>query len=297
MDRTEWLQARRTGIGGSDVGAICGVSKFKTALEVYQEKTGELEPEDLSDNPAVYWGTELEDKVAEEYAKRTGLKVRRSNRILTHKQFPFMLANIDRDVVGLPKGLECKTSGIVAGWGEEGTDQVPEEYLLQCTHYLDVMDYEEWDLAVLILPVRAFKIYTIKRDDELIGTMRAIEAEFWERVESKNPPLPDFGHETTRDLLKRLYPGTNGEAVNLPEELMPWVTIYRDAKEMKKRQQAVIDECKNRIQAAMGDAAIGLFPDGTAWTRKLVKRKAYEVAEKSYIDLRFTTKTPKALEK
>lgn len=134
----EWLALRKTGIGGSDAPVVCGMSPWKSALELYLEKRGEAEPEDLSDNDAVRFGTLLEDVIADEYVRRTGRKVRRVNRQLRAKDHPFMVANLDRDVVGQPRILECKTAGIHAKdeWGEQGTDEVPEYYLLQCTHYL-----------------------------------------------------------------------------------------------------------------------------------------------------------------
>lgn len=294
VDRSEWLEVRRSGIGGSDAGAICGVSPFKTALDVYLDKTGELEPVDISDNPAVYWGVELEDKVAAEYAKRTGNQVRRVNTVKRSKEHAFMLANIDRDVVGQKRGLECKTTAMLRGWGPAGSDEVPDEYLMQCMHYMSVLSYEAWDLAVFILPTRDFRIYTIPRDDHLIAYMVQIETDFWAAVQRREPPLPDFAHAKTADLLKRMYPGTNGQTVPLPADINHWHAVRLAAKETIKAQEAVVNEAENRIRAAMGECAIGLLPDGSAYVRKETKRAAFAVEATSFMALRHTKTAPKS---
>ena len=89
----EWLNARKKGIGGSDASVILGFNPWKTPFELYIEKTsGEIRE---VDNEAVYWGNVLEDIVAEEFTKRTGKKVRRRNQIFKHKEYDWMIANID----------------------------------------------------------------------------------------------------------------------------------------------------------------------------------------------------------
>ncbi|RXJ70761.1 hypothetical protein CS022_22280 [Veronia nyctiphanis] len=112
---------RRLGIGGSDVAAILGLSPYRTAYEVWEEKTGRSEPDDLSDNDRVHFGNELEDVVAREYARRTGQKVQKRNHPFVHKTQPWLRANIDRHIVGADKGLECKTADKWAArdmWGK-----------------------------------------------------------------------------------------------------------------------------------------------------------------------------------
>ena len=109
MLTTEQLEARKAGIGGSDAAAIMGLSPWKTATEVYLEKRGEIAPENIDDKEVVIFGNLLEDVVAGEYARRNNVKVERRNDMFKHAKHPFMLANIDRKVVGVKKGLECKT--------------------------------------------------------------------------------------------------------------------------------------------------------------------------------------------
>lgn len=98
MPHEEWLRYRKKGIGGSDAGAICGVNKYRSAVSVFLDKTTEQTSE--FDNEAMRQGRDLEQYVAERFCEETGKKVRRANAIFSHSELPFMLANVDRLVVG-----------------------------------------------------------------------------------------------------------------------------------------------------------------------------------------------------
>ena len=91
MTRDQWLEARRHGIGGSDAGAILGKNKWKSPLDVYQDKKGSSV--EIPDNEAMYWGRNLEDLDAKEYEIRSGNKIRRNNRIVKHPDHDFIIAN------------------------------------------------------------------------------------------------------------------------------------------------------------------------------------------------------------
>jgi putative phage-type endonuclease len=128
MSREDWLRERRRGIGGSEAAAILGLSPWATPLDVYLDKIGE--GEDVEETEAMYFGTILEGVVADEFSRRTGLKVRRRNALLTHPDYPWMIANIDRMVVGGGL-LECKTCNAFNPWN----GVVPEHYQIQVQHY------------------------------------------------------------------------------------------------------------------------------------------------------------------
>ena len=113
MSRNDWLKQRRKGIGGSDAAKVLGISKWGGPLSVYMEKKGLYTPDEPGE--AAYWGTVLEDVVAREFEKQSGLKVRRENKIFQHAEYPWMLANVDRRIVGANKGLECKTTSNFMG--------------------------------------------------------------------------------------------------------------------------------------------------------------------------------------
>ena len=105
MSHEEWLRMRKTGIGGSDAGAICGLNPYVSAMEVFQDKTTEGVKE--VDNESMRQGRDLEDYVARRFMEETGLKVRRSNVMYRSQENPFMIADVDRLVVGQDAGLEC----------------------------------------------------------------------------------------------------------------------------------------------------------------------------------------------
>ncbi len=179
ITRQEWLDARRKGIGGSDVAKICGISRWGTPLSVYMDKRGELlSSEDDGGSEAMYWGTLLEDVVAKEFQRRMEIPVRRRNAIFRADDAPYMLANIDREVVGENKGLEIKTTNAFQGGDWEG-DSVPDQYYLQVQHYIEVMGWHSCWIAVLV-GGQKFSCKEILRDSDTIGWMVETERRFWE---------------------------------------------------------------------------------------------------------------------
>lgn len=188
--REDWLQQRRTGVGGSDVAAILGLSKYKTPLQVYQEKRGEIAPQ--ADNDAMRWGRYLEPVVRQAYADETGREVRVLDELVRHPLYEHMIANLDGFVIpeaGTRRVFEAKTARTADGWGEPGSDQIPQQYLLQVQHYLAVTGFAVADVAVLI-GGSDFRIYEVPEDVELHEMLFDAEAEFWGRVQRASPPEP-----------------------------------------------------------------------------------------------------------
>ena len=297
----EQLEFRMSGIGGSDSAAVIGVSPYTSARALYHEKVGDIEPDDLSDNDAVHFGNVLEDIVAQEYMRRTGRKVRRKNASLRHPDLPFIIGHIDRDVVGLPRALECKTSDAMAfnfgDWGPEGTDEVPEHYFTQAQHYMGLLPkVDVFDLAVLVGGNR-FRLYHIHRDDTFIRDLFDADAAFWrDHVEKKTPPPIDPDHSKTLKLLADLYPGTTGEVIQLDEAAAHWKAVMDEAKGKVKLYEGVANGAKAHLLDLIGDGSVGLLPDGTGYTRKFVERKAYTCEATKYLDFRFS-KSPKGVQK
>lgn len=291
----EVLEARKKGIGGSDEAVLLGLSPWKTPLELYYEKRGEWEPEDLSDNELIHFGNVLEDVVAQEYARRNNVKVERRNNMLASKEHPFLLANIDRKVVGSKRGLECKTAGsfMRKEWGESGSDEIPDYYRVQCEHYMIVTGYTEWDLAVLI-GGNEYRDFHIQQDKELSEMMIEQAAKFWEKVQKGIAPEVDFNHKGTLDLIKKMHPGTNGETIELPAELLHWHETMTQAQDLVKTYTNVVDGCKARILSALGDNACGTFTDaGYQYKRSLTKRKETVMPATEFIVMRGSKYTPK----
>ena len=189
MERAAWLKLRRQGIGGSDAAAILGLNPYKSPLAVYADKRGLSD--DAPDTETLRQGRDFEAYVADRFAEETGKRVRRCNQILQHPDHPWMLANVDRLVVGERAGVECKCVGIGNKVDFEG-GAVPPTFYWQCMHYLAVTGLDRWYLAVLPLGrwVSPY-IFEIERDEERIGELTAREEAFWrDHVLAGVPPLP-----------------------------------------------------------------------------------------------------------
>ena len=262
LGREEWLQVRKGGIGSSDAAAAVGLCPYRSPLELWMEKTGRspgYQPAAVDD--PTYWGTQLEPLVASAYAERTGRKVRKVNAVLQHPTFSFMLANIDREVVGSPdvQILECKTAGEFGSrlW----RDGVPEHVQLQVQHQLAVTGKAAADVAVLLCGQK-LEIHRIDRDDEVIARLVVLEAEFWEHVLQDTPPKVD-GSESAARALRTLYPG-GATTVDFSEdlELCGHFVELMALRSALDAQEARAELLKQSLQEAMGDASRAIFSGG-----------------------------------
>lgn len=261
MITEEQLKERESGIGSSDSGAVLGVNPYRTPVDVYLEKTGQVESPDLSDNAAVYFGNVLEETVANEYARRTGTSVRRRTKTFRHSDYPWMIAHPDRTVDGYKTILECKTAGqyVSDKFGPDGTDQVPDEYLIQVTHQMIVMGYPKADLAVLI-GGRDYRIYHIDYDPELADLVIEREREFWQdHVEQGLPPDPQSG----RDLVS-LYPSDSGNAELASADAEQAYSNLLNVRNQKKELEQRESELKQQLQSEMRDASALVNEQGQA---------------------------------
>lgn len=253
MDREEWLEIRRQGIGGSDAAAVVGLDRYRSPFEVYAEKVGLIQEE--QDNEAMRQGRDLEDYVASRFTENTGKKVRRRNAILKHRSYHWMIANIDRWVVGENAGLECKTTSVL-NRHKFSQGEFPPNYYVQCMHYMAVTGAERWYLAVLVLN-RSFHVFTIERDEAEINALIEAEKSFWERhVLERVPPVPD-GSESTAEIIKQLFPEARerDEAALFGKEgvIEQYLELDNQIRELEQKR----DSLKQSLQLAMGDAEIG----------------------------------------
>ncbi|WP_176114818.1 YqaJ viral recombinase family protein [Burkholderia cepacia] len=266
LSREDWLAVRRTGIGGSDAAAAVGLHPYMSPLELWLDKTGRADglpgPDPNDTSSPTYWGTLLEPIVAASYTKQTGNRVRRVNAVLRHPTIPFMLANLDREIVGVPdvQILECKTAGeFGARLWREG---VPEYVQIQVQHQLAVTGKSAAHVAVLLCG-QALEVHRIERDEALIERLVELEARFWRFVESDTPPPAD-GSESADRALRHLYPG-NGETIDFSGDRhlsSVFVDLVAVRAEIETRQQLEA-QFKQAIQEAMGDATRALFETGS----------------------------------
>lgn len=202
LSHEDWLNLRTQGIGGSDAGAICRVNPYKSAADVFLDKTSQALT-NQTDSEAMRQGRDLEEYVAQRFMEATGYKVKRSGYLYQSEKHSFMLANIDRLIVGEKAGLECKTCSAYSG-DQWSNGKIPESYQIQCQHYMAVMDWDFMYIACIILG-KGFLYQRIERDESLIRGLTAIEQDFWENhVLTGKMPEPD-GSKAYDDILNRYF--------------------------------------------------------------------------------------------
>lgn len=246
----KWLSVRNTGIGGSDAGTILGMNPYKSLYQLWMEKTGQAEAPDLSGNQFVYWGIKNEANIAEWFAETTGKKVERCGtlRSISH---PFMLANVDRLVIGENAGLEIKTAGVsqYKAWQD---DNVPDSYYCQCLHYMAVTGADAWYIAVLLGGNEAIW-KKIDRNEEDINTLIDCEREFWNMVMYQTPP-PIDGSVSCAEALREKYKDGEDVEVNLYDSFDKMIEEITQDMETIDKLKENIQLRKNMIMEAMGPA-------------------------------------------
>lgn len=281
LSRDDWLSVRRNGIGGSDAAAAVGVSPYMSPLELWLIKTGrdatlsKPDAEDTTD--PVYWGTLLEPIVAAAYTKQTGKRVRRVNAVLQHPTIPFMLANLDREIMSDRdvQILECKTAGEFGAraWREG----VPEYVQIQVQHQLAVTGKRAADVAVLLCGQK-LEVHRIERDDELIARLIPLEAAFWRFVEMDTPPPAD-GSESSDRALRCLYPTSTGTVDFSDDRTLSSVFADLVAVRADIELRAEIEaRLKQQIQQVMGTAERAVFETGSVSFKRSRDGSSFDLA-------------------
>lgn len=256
----EWLAFRRTGIGGSDASTIVGLNPYSSLYYLYNDKLGLLPPKD--DTEAMRQGRDLEQYVAERWMEATGKRCRRNNFMWRSAEHPFMLADIDREVVGENAGLECKTTSVFNRADLEN-GEIPLTYYVQCQHYIAVMGFDAMYLAVLVLN-RGFYHFRIEREESEITALVEAEQAFWEEhIVPQEPPELD-GSEATLTALKQRYPEDDGGAVAyLSRQSCADLTKLADLEDAAKDIRQAQAEAKARILAELQNCSFG---ESENWT-------------------------------
>lgn len=310
MARDDWLQERSKGIGGSDVATVLGLNPYKTPLSLWEEKTGKTKGSPAGE--AAYWGTTLEDVVAKEFSKRTGMKIQRVNFLLSTGEDGWMRGNIDRAIVNeqIAKtvrvnkpakaaeagrllstniGLECKTANsfMVDQWGDSQeaeilngkvvTDhKIPLYYETQIQWYMAITGIETFYVAVLI-GGQDFRMYEVKRDEDVINAIVSRCRDFWENNVLKNvPPAP-----INVDDIKKLYAKDSGEMTEATNEEATDIGELRNLKEQIKALKEQEEAVASRLIMAIGEKT-GLTLDG----KKAVTYKAMSTTRFSSTDFK-----------
>lgn len=281
MLSSEQIKKRINYIGGSDAACLLGLSRWKTPLALWAEKTKQILPEDISGKMQVRLGNKMEDTIAELFTEETGLKVRRVNETIYHREYPFLAANIDRKIVGEDYILECKhTSERRANEWNEG---VPIEYLIQCYHYLAVTDCKKAYLACLI-GNQELKIKEIDRDEKILSDLIVKEVYFWrEFIEKKIMPGVVDNDDS---VLYRLFPhAEQGQIIQLGDDVNAKCEMIESLNQDKFTVEKQIDKLKNELKALIKENETGdTGRYQIRWSN--VKKEAYTVAASEYRQFR-----------
>ncbi len=252
LTHEEWLAERRKSIGGSDAAAIVGMNPYVTPYMLWADKTGRLP--DKPDNEAMRQGRDLEQYVADRFTEATGRRVRRHTAMFHNPAYPFAHANIDRAVVGEPAGLECKTTSVM-NLKKFKNGEYPENYYVQCVHYLAVTGWKRWYLAVVILN-QGFKWFTIERDQAEIDALMQAEKDFWNAYVAPDTPPPVDGRLPTSSALESVFPGTGVDDAK-PIFREDVLQNYLNLKEQIAALQQEKERCEQIFKQDLGDDISG----------------------------------------
>jgi len=274
LPREDWLALRRAGIGGSDIGALLGMSKYTSPYELYLDKRGELPEIPRSEflERAATWGHLHEPLIAQRFAELHDLRTRRVG-LIQHESEPWMLANLDRQVAGCPDGpcaLEIKNRSAwkAADWGPTGDPEgVPDTEALQTHWYMAVTGYRHMHVGVLING-NDDRYYRVGADEQIAQDVIAMARGFWRRVQDGTPPPVD-GSQAVTDLLATLWPAQAGtEKIISPAEVAPLLAererLATEARALAERSA----EVGNRLAELLGESEAAVWDGEVLYTRK-----------------------------
>jgi putative phage-type endonuclease len=248
-DRTKY-------IGGSDIGAILGLSRFRSPLDVWMEKTGKevKHPDSLP----LRFGSFAESFIAKEYSRSTGFELMHDESIFVHPKHPMCCAHIDRLVMGdglknaPTKILECKSANpfTSSDWGDIGSDEVPLPYLCQVAWYQAITGIEQADIAVLF-GNSDFRIYEITRNKELEDLITEKVLHFWNEHVLKDLPPPPQSEADCQNLFSKGNSTKRIEAINETFELTKRLNLLNNEIEVREEE---ISSIKQTIMNQMQEA-------------------------------------------
>lgn len=281
--KDEWI-ARRD-LGASDAAVVVGESQYKTPYVLWAEMTG-LAPRDFVENEKMEWGNILEPVIAEQFSRKTGLRLRDLGRttLCRSKENPFMTATLDRLILhdgGDPEILEIKAVG--AHMAEQWETEAPLMYQIQVQQQLYVTGLKKARIAALI-GGQQLRWVNVERSEEFIEALVEAAGAFWNLVQAKKEP-PIDGSAGARAVLKKLYPQASpGVLISLGEESLSIDAELELVKAELKRVEERKSSLENQLISFIGDAEGVALPNGAKYLYKNVDVKASvrEIAAYSY---------------
>lgn len=251
----EWLEMRKSFIGGSDAAAFNPTSKYKSPFLLYSAKKGQTKP--FSGNAATKRGNLLEPVIRSETEKEIGAKIEVCPYALVSNEHPFMGCNLDGIInepfeyegksFSVPTGFEAKTSRAGAGFDKDA-EEIPDDYYYQVQHCMAVTGIQNFILSVYVVTRDELQIYVVPRNEEFIQHLINAEAEFWrENIEKDVTPSPCGLSEENEVLDSQI----RGGEVELTPEIEKLCREYNEAKKIEEEANSRKYEASAKIKAAM----------------------------------------------
>ena len=276
--RPDWLEARRTGIGSSDIAGVLGQSSWASPYSVWWSKVGPVNDELDGSSEQMRWGQLLEPVIADEWSRRTGITTSRLG-LCRSADRPWQLASPDR-ITSSGGVLEVKTA---SAWDHDewDGDTIPLKYLLQVTHQMDVLGADHGHVA-LLLGGAELRMFDVPLDTEIVGIIRERGAAFWQQVESRQAPSTDF-HAATTAALKDRYAKPDGTDVVLDGQWLDRLDererIKADIRRLEEKALAVDNALRDAMGAGTRAVCAGLAV--ATWNANRNGTRALKVAESS----------------
>jgi len=243
-------QARAHGLGGSDAPIVLGISPYKSPVQLFMEKTGQATPPNLDDVEPVIFGNLLEGVVADEFARRTGIKLRRVNETMIDRRDPYLFANIDRRVVGAAEVCEIKTVRALPD------DQPRADHQAQVMHYMHVGGFSRGWLVYLIGGQRLVW-FEIQRNQEAIDCMVDTERTFWRHVRERVAPPPMSSFD-----VRLLFPSDNGGSVIASQQVINATSRLAEIRAQVKGLEKQAEDAERIVTESMQGAGTLLSDAG-----------------------------------
>jgi|HubBroStandDraft_2_1064218.scaffolds.fasta_scaffold98447_2 putative phage-type endonuclease len=244
MITDEQRKLRKNGLGATDCSIVMGMNPYTTPYELWMIKTGRMEENTILTEERLRLRNAHEETIAQEYAFRNNVKLRRANNTIFHKQLPFMFCHLDRVVTGQKKIVECKTaSGFMrSAWGQHKSDDAPLHYMLQVQHQIACSEYDDADIASLI-DVDDYREFPQGKNEKVIAKIEDACEKFWvENVLKDIPPPP-----TTRGDLKLMYPFNDGNFIEATPEILNIIDAIHTVKEEIKHSETEKEKLEKQI--------------------------------------------------
>jgi putative phage-type endonuclease len=238
--REKWLAERiEAGVGGSEAPAVLGISPWATPYDVYLTKRKEAPP--VEQTEPMRWGNILEPVIIQEYSNRTGRVVATlEHEIVKSDTMPWMFCTPD-GICG-ERLIQAKTARTREGYGESGSDEIPEVYLIQVQHEMLVTLRKVADVPVLF-GGSDFDIFTVEADQELQEMIAAAEHDFWfNHVKRGVPPAA-----VTLDDARRRYKLARATEIQADQKTAVLCSQLLNVRADLKRYE----EEKERLQVAI----------------------------------------------